>query len=308
MTNASLQAMKNAQKTLILGSLTALSLMLPAQALAQQPAAIAPAPAAVTPAAGSANPNCPPGSWFCAETSGQTASPAGQPVQPLTPLPPAVVYQPAPPPVVLYQPTPPVTIINARPDTPPPVYYYAPRQAAYPHRNEWGLNLHLEGAMMGSGKTRDSGMGGVGFGLRYKPVPHFGLEADLDFVGGRDYNGNSRGETAFTLNAMLFVNPKSRLQFYMVAGFGWSGARVSDDSSGYERAAQSYGYFGGQVGAGLEWRISRHFALNSDLRGFVRGRIDNDTHSNPEFYDSATGRSTNTSGGGLFTGGMTFYF
>ena len=280
-------------------ALAALVLLVPSTAAAQGPAA----PPAAAP--GSA---CPPGSWFCADTQAQSAAPAGQPVQPLQPLPPNVQYQPAPPPVVVYQPPPPVVIVSApRPDSPPPVYYYAPR-VAYPRKNEWGLNLHLEGALLGGGRSHDAGMGGVGFGLRYKPIPHLGIEADLDFAGGRDYNGARRNETAFTMNGLIFLNPKSHLQVYLLAGFGWSGAHVVNGGSDYDTSSQAFGYFGGQAGAGLEWRISRHFALNADFRGFVRGRIDNDTHAHPEFYDPATGRTTNTSGGGLFTGGMTFYF
>src|SRR5260221_613825 len=77
--------------------------------------------------------------------------------------------------------------------------------------------------------SNHAGMGGAGFGLRYKPAPYFGIEGDVDFVGGRDYNGYRRGETAFTLNALFFVNPKSKTQLYFLAGFGWAGARVDDD-------------------------------------------------------------------------------
>jgi len=268
------------------------------------------------PAPAQANPNCPPGSWFCADTQATPSAPAGQPVQPLQQLPPAhapppaVQYQPAPaaPPVVVYQPPPPVVVVQpAHPEQPPPVYVYTPRDA-YPRKNEWGLSLHLEGAMMGHRRSDSSGMGGLGVGVRYKPIPHLGVEADLDFVGGRDYNGMRRGETAFTVNGLLFVNPKSKAQLYFLGGFGWSGARVVDDTYGYDRAAYHYGYFGGQLGVGMEWRISKHFALNADLRGFIRGRVDRSAHYQPEFVDPVTGRSTNTSGGGLITGGMTFYF
>ena len=265
-----------------------------------------------------ANPNCPPGSWFCADTQATPAAPAGQPVAPasapvpagqaLQPLPPerpagpAVTYAPSPqPPVVIYQPPPPVIIREA-----PPPYYYTPRQPA-PKRREWGLNLHLEGAMLGSRANNDASMGGAGFGLRYKPVPAFGLEADLDFVGGRDYNGFRRSETAFTLNALVFVNPKSKTQLYFLAGFGWSGANVRDDQSSSYYASTEYKYFGGQVGAGLEFRLARHFAMNVDLRGFIRGRVDDNAQYQPEFV-SSDGRTTNTSGGGLLTVGMTFYF
>ena len=42
-------------------------------------------------------------------------------------------------------------------------------------------------------------------------------------------------------------------------------------------------------------------------RGFVRGRIDDNKREYPEFVDS-NGRTTNTSGGGIFQGGLTFYW
>jgi outer membrane protein with beta-barrel domain len=258
-----------------------------------------------------ANPNCPPGSWFCAETNQQPAAPPGQPVQPLQPLPgaqpqqPTVVYQGAPP-VVVYQPPPPVVVYQARPTMPPPppMYYYHPR--ALVRRNEWGLNLHLEGAMIGGGYGGNAGMGGGGFGLRYKPVPGFGLEADLDFLGGRDYNGYHRNEQAFTINSLIFLNPRSRAQVYLLAGFGWSGAQAVDDQG--SGATYNYSYFGGQAGAGLEIRVAQHFALNADLRGFIRGRVDQGAQFHPEFTDPNTGQTTNTSAGGLITVGSTIYF
>ena len=70
----------------------------------------------------------------------------------------------------------------------------------------------------------------------------------------------------------------------------------------------TYHYFGGTFGLGLEYRVTRTIAFNVDVRGFVRGRTDNDAKANPEFLDPATGKTTNTSGGVLVTGGMTFYF
>lgn len=299
-----------------MGTLVA-GLSLPAVARAQEPA---PAP--------SANANCPPGSWFCADTQQQPAAPANQPVpgqpQQLEPLPapqtdktdgqtppprrqgPIVVYQqPPPPPVVVYQPPPPMMIV--RPEEPPP-YVYHPRAPPWYRRNEWGLNLHLEGLSIGKGIDGNASMGGAGFGLRYKPIPYFGVEADIDFAGGRDYNDFQRNESAFTVNGLVFLNPRSMAQVYLLAGFGWSGADVIDDRTDPSNPRSfTYSYFGGQAGVGLELRFSKHFAINGDVRGFVRGRIDNGAQLNPEFVDGA-GRTTNTSGGGLLTLGMTFYF
>ena len=67
-----------------------------------------------------------------------------------------------------------------------------------------------------------------------------------------------------------------------------------------------YAYIGGQLGLGVEWRISPVFALSADIRGFLRTRIDEDRDERPEFVDGS--RSTNTSAGALGTLGMHFYF
>jgi opacity protein-like surface antigen len=254
--------------------------------------------------------SCPPGSWFCgdAQAAGSTSQGATVQGQAQTPAqaPPVVVTQQPPPPVVVYQPPPPVVVYQAPRDTPPP-YEYTPRDPDYFRKREWGLNLHLEGAMFGKGRFADSGMGGLGLGLRYKPSPYVGIQADVDFFGGRDYNGYRRGETAFALNALVFVNPRSKTQLYFLAGIGWSIAKATEDRSGYDDIVHRYSYFGGQVGIGVEFRLSKTVALNMDVRGFVRGRTDNNTRIDPEFRD-AMGRTTNTSGGGLLTGGLTFYF
>jgi hypothetical protein len=295
---------------------------------------------AVSPASAQQQPsNCPPGSWFCADTQEKPAAPAGQPVpsklEPLpaegtaqpapapTPAPgptiiyqtapPQIIYQQAPPPVV-YQPPPPAYRPPPPPappayrQPPPPPYYYHPRPAeSAPQRREWGLNFRVEGAMLGHAAASDAGMGGLGFGLRYKPVPAFGIEADVDFWGGRDYYGDRRNETAFALNALVFLNPRSKVQVYLLAGVGWSSADVWNDSSPAATQA-TYSYFGGQAGGGLEFRLGTHFALNADVRGFIRGRTDDGAQTAPEFVNPQTGQTTNTSGGGIVTGGMTFYF
>ncbi len=319
--------------TKLLLSSSALALVLAVPALASAQAA--------------PNGSCPPGSWFCAAPSEAPPPPAVQPVQPgLQQLPdpddqpappppprrrPTVTYQPAPnyppgqPPVVVYQPPPP-TMLN-RPESPPP-YEYAPpppprhNNPPWMRRNEWGLNLHLEGAMIGSGYEHNAGMGGGGFGLRFKPNPYFGIESDLDFVGGHGYAGDQRHETGLTFNALMFLNPRSKAQVYLLGGFGWAWASSQNDpndtsgsppygsssSCGTSGNACSYSYFGAQAGVGLELRLTRVLAFNADLRGFVRARTDQLAQSQPEFTNPTTGQTTNTSGGGLLMGGMTLYF
>lgn len=270
---------------------------------------------------------CPPGSWFCADAQVQPAAPAGQPVAPTTQLqplppqgqvqaqpPPAVVYQqaPAPPPVVVYQPAPPPVVV-VRPTHQEygyRYYYRAQRPSGPPYRqSEWGLNLRFDGAAFGSGKVNgDSGMGGVGLGLRFKPTPYFGIEAGADFLFGRDYNSFRRSESGLSLSGLLYLNPRSRAQVYLLGGINWSTAKVTDDvTNPYFENQYTYNYFGGQFGLGIEFRLSRVIALNMDVRGVIRGRTDDAAKTQPEFTD-ASGRTTNTSGGAVITGGLTFYF
>ncbi len=299
------------------------STALAAVALAVLTPATASAQGTPDPQAPAASSNCPPGSWFCADAQ-QPAQPGlgAQPGQPLQPLPSPEAAKPAlpppggfappppsaapPPPVVIYQPAPPIMVVQPRSDMPPRYNYTArPPAATWQRQREWGVNLHLIGAMMGKKAAGDASMGGFGLGLRYKTSPHFGLEAGVDHFDGRDYAGNTRDETAFSLNGLVFVNPKSRAQVYFVGGVNWSSAQVRLDYSAMDRT--EYTYFGGQVGVGMELRAARHLAFNLDIKGFVRGRTDDLARYTPEFHDN-NGRTTNMSGGGLLTAGMTFYF
>lgn len=245
--------------------------------------------------------DCPPGGWFCEEGEAPTEEPAAPPEDPI----------PA-------EPEKPETTKPAEPEKPPEAapksdrIVVAPgeepkervvvvRKRARRERPEWGVNLRLISALMGSEKNPEASMGGAGFGLRYRPDPHFSFDFGLDFVGGTDFQGKQRSETAFTTNGLIFFNPKDLLQVYTLAGFGLSGARV-------EGAASSYGYFGAQLGIGVEARLARSVAVGVDVLGFVRGRTDDRSAYEPEFVDPATQRTTNSSGGGLMRAGLTFYW
>lgn len=235
--------------------------------------------------------DCPPGSWFCGDTQPPVDD---KDLQPLPQTKPTETKPAAAPPA-------------AAPTTrdAPPAYTYVPRQPKT--KREWGLNLHGGGLMIGSGRSGNAGMGMAGLGLRYRPIPHMGIEADVDFAGGRDYYGFRRSETALSFNGLLFVNPQNKLQLYFLGGFGFSGAHAVDDRSQFNRTEYHYGYFGLTIGAGVELRLSKVIALNLDVRGFVRGRIDDDADRSYEFTDR-NGRGTNASGGGLVQGGLTFYW
>lgn len=290
---------------------------------------------------------CPPGAWFCEETEVQTPpeiAPAEPPPAAL-PRPPqrggAVVIPPpqrgttvvipppppghaAPPPIVVYQPVPsgppPQVVIIAPgyyPAAPGPVRAVPPPAKKVKRvrkwRREFGVNLRLEGAALGSqenGASEDAGMGGMGLSLRYRPVPAFAIDAGVDVLGGIDYNGFDRTEIPVSLSGLLYVNPKSRVQFYFTGGADWSHATVESDEwspllendGGY---SGEYSYFGGHGGIGLEFRVARHVGISVDGLAFVRGRTDEGTL--PEFMDEH-GRTTNTSGGGLFRAGVTFWW
>jgi hypothetical protein len=240
----------------------------------------------------------------------------------IAPPPPVVIYQPVP-----SAPPPQVIIITpgygygygvypyARP-RPPQIAAPPPPAAAAPRwHSEFGVNLRLEGVALGkpAGAAFNSGLGGVGMSLRYRPAPAFAFDLGVDVLAGTDFNGFQRTETPFSLSGILFLNPRSRAQFYLQAGANLSHAQVRSDLSSPLLApvegglyGATYDYFGGQGGGGFEFRLSRRVALDLDAIGFVRKRVGD--IQQPEFIDKATGRTTNVSDGALFRGGLTFWW
>lgn len=200
-------------------------------------------------------------------------------------------------------------------------------------RSEWGLNARVEGVGFGGdghgdmAAGRDAGMGGFGISLRYRPWARLAFDAGFDIVGGTDFNGFERVETPFSLNGIFYFNPRSRAQFYLIGGVNWSSATVrssspsplltpTSDGNGY---SADYEYFGGQLGTGLEFRLSKRLAFNVDALGFIRSRtdVDDDHHRKdgqtgsakaPEYANADTGQTTNKSGGVLFRGGLTLWW
>jgi len=273
---------------------------------------------------------CPPGGWFCEEEEG--AQDADEEAEPETGKPdsPDVVVvrgdhvevneadkgKDGPSVVVVTEKKeddrPQVVVVNKDTEAPPP-----PEPEHKPYE-EWGFNLHLQVALLGDDKGRadDSGMGGLGFSFRYRPVPSFVLDFGLDFLGGRDWNGDRRAERALPLSGMVFFNPYDSVQAYAFGGFHFSWADVEIEQSDViggstvvSTQKRNYSYFGGQIGTGVEFRVGKQTALNVDLVGFIRGRTDDAAESEPEFVDPDNPRvTTNTSGGGLLRGGATFYW
>jgi hypothetical protein len=180
------------------------------------------------------------------------------------------------------------------------------RRRARPN-SPWGVNVRLEGVLLGrSARYGDTGMGGLGASLRYQPLPAVAVDLGLDLIGGTDYNGFDRAELMWSLSGLFYFNPRMPLKAYMIGGLNMSAADVeviyvdgSDD--------QTWHYFGGHLGLGLQAELTPRLALDFDLTGFLRGRTDSRARREPEFIDS-NGRMSNMSGGALLRGGLTFFW
>ena len=264
-----------------------------------------------------------------------------EPVQPADePPPPPPVRRPRRPPPDM--PQPPVVIYQPVPEAPPPQIiviapgygygygypYGRPARTAPPPppapnparwQSEFGINLREEGVALGNrgGSSFNVGMGGVGLSLRYRPVPHFAFDLGADVLAGTDYNGFQRLEVPISLNGIFYLNPRNRVQVYLIGGANVSRAEVSSDGSsplaqqllaptGGGQYGATYTYFGGQGGMGLEFRLSKRIAIDIDGLAFIRKRI-GDIKA-PEFINPETGQTTNTSAGGLFRGGLNFWW
>jgi len=273
--------------------------------------ALAPATSLAVGAAG----DCPDG-WFCEDNAAPALPPPGTPAD--SPRPPSGRPQQLPPGPPAFNP----------PAYPPPrgaaddsvIYFDAPDNPPPKksrHRRgfrEWGFNLHLEAALMGNKSERadNAQMGGLGFAFRFRPMPVLAFEAGVDLLTGTDFQGYSRSEAALLLNTLVFFNPHDVVQLYGLGGLGFSGATVTiaprANEAAFKRHDEDYSYVGGQLGFGVEVRVTRSIAIAGDLVGFIRGRTDERSDTVPEFIDEQTHRSTNTSGGGLLRVGATFYW
>jgi len=167
----------------------------------------------------------------------------------------------------------------------------------------WSVNLRLAGVALGSGRRhRDTGLGGVGVSLRYALRPSIALDLGLDTFGGIDYNGYDRSETSLSVSALWYLNPDRAIRTYLLGGLHASAAQV--DVAGDD---QDWTYVGAHAGLGLDFSVSERVSLNVDMLGFIRGRTDARAERQPEFTDGF-GNLTNTSGGGLFRGGVSLYW
>lgn len=193
---------------------------------------------------------------------------------------------------VVVQTKPPTVVVVKRESTSPVQVVQAPP----PPKRDRKVGLHFD---VGGTFGPEVLMGGFSGALRFRPKPHVGIDLGAGYFAGNDYQGFYRTEVPVTTNFLFFVNPQHKLQVYFLLGPGLSFAHV-DTLTEVRRMT----YVGGQGGMGLELRLAPLFALNVDVRGVLRHRIDGDPR--PEFIDGS--RSTDTSGGAVLTFGGTFYF
>ncbi|MGE0784436.1 MAG: hypothetical protein AB7S26_02020 [Sandaracinaceae bacterium] len=267
---------------------------------------------------------CQPDDLLCAEVRigpGTAGVRIGGAPAPLPPPPPPVVVQPQPPTVYVQPmqppppPQPPVVVVQpAQPPPPPPQVVYQPpppqpvvvraRQDRFPY-SSFGAHLSA-GGVFGDNLQ----MFGGGGAFRLRPVPFFALDIGANIYGGVDYNGLDRVQVPLEVDAIFFFNPQHRFQFYGLVGVGASFGHAEGFNQNLSRFDErDYFHLGGTVGVGVEWRISRWFALNVDVRGFIQQRVDDNPEPEfAEFSDSGTWQETDTSGGVTTRFGATFYF
>lgn len=264
---------------------------------------------------------CRPGDLLCAEVDvgpveGRLRIGFGDGAPPPPPPPVVVVETPPPPPVVVAPPPPPVVVVETAP--PPPVYVAPPpvvvaprepvtlavetrtrRTTTYELVPTFDVGFHLQ---LGGMFTDRIAMGGVGGAARIRPEPHIAIDLGLGIYYGQDYQLSERWEVPVTADLLIFFNPEHVFQVYALVGGGVSFASQGYTSSRDFIATRDFFYVGGEVGIGAEIRLSRFFALNGDIRGFMRENVNGST----EFVEPT--RSTNTSMGLYGNVGMTFYF
>lgn len=269
---------------------------------------------------------CQPDDLFCAELrigpgrAGVRIGPADAPPPPPPAQPPTVIVEPGPPPAP--PPQPPTVIVQPAPPPPPPQPHVVrvepveqPRVMIRRERRERrerrfpysAIGPHIAvGGLVGP----DLAMMGGSAALRIRPVPHFALDVGAGLYFGNDYNDLERTEVPLTVDALFFFNPQHRFQFYALVGVGGSISHAEGvNRFTLDNVSRDYGHLGAQAGLGIEWRISRLFALNFDVRAFIRHRVDESAE--PEFMEldrRGEWQSTDTSAGLVGQLGMTFYF
>lgn len=243
------------------------------------------------------------------------------PPPPTTPPPPPAPPTPPPPPpqpvVTPAPPAPPPISATVTVAPPPPIQPVAPRikkKRRRTSRYATKLGLHMAGGGILADNTR---MGGISGALRLRPLAPLAFDFSVGYYKGQTGGdsarfGDERREIPVSAEVLFFVKSRRFLQLYLLTGHALSFSETWD-SQGSGRSSHHV-YAHNTAGAGMELRFGKRFALNGDIRGFLRTRLtDEDGLDRPEYVElddngNPTGRTTDTSIGGLFQLGGTLYF
>ena len=164
--------------------------------------------------------------------------------------------------VVVHQPV----VVPAR----EPVSYRRSRRTVVQERDDTkrlGVALRVIGAtvqgeMLNLAAVENPTMGGLGLQFRGKVSEHWGLELGLDWLRGGD--GGEVVQTTFPLMLSAYYQffPNSRFRPHLLAGLGAHFTKL-EYTGGFRYDTVQ---FAGQLGAGLEVRITDWFGLTADVR------------------------------------------
>lgn len=162
-------------------------------------------------------------------------------------------YRPAPPPPPRYLPPP-----------PPPV---VPADQAEEDMVLLGLGVRVDGFLQEGQKLNLSSienpaMWGVGVTFRSKFTRHWGLELGVDYMRG-DKEDYSQVSVPITLSALVYLFPAGRLNPYGLFGGGVMFTQLQYESGLFDYDIVEVT---GHIGFGLQVRLSREFALHTDIR------------------------------------------
>jgi len=149
------------------------------------------------------------------------------------------------------------------------VHHRRPRRTVV--RDEWdsgrlGVALRavagtVQGEMLNLAAVENPTMGGLGLQFRGKVSSHWGLELGLDWMMG-DSGRVVQTTVPLMLSAYYQFFPRSRFQPHVLAGVGTHFTKLEYDSGFRYDTVQ----LAGQVGGGLEVRLTDWLALTADVR------------------------------------------
>ncbi|MFH1529663.1 MAG: porin family protein [Pseudomonadota bacterium] len=120
----------------------------------------------------------------------------------------------------------------------------------------------VQGEMLNLATVENPTMGGLGIQFRGKVSEHWGLELGLDWLRGGD--GTEVVQTTFPLMLSAYYQffPGSRFRPHVLAGLGAHFTKL-EYAGGFRYDTVQ---FAGQLGAGLEIKITDWFGLTADAR------------------------------------------